>query len=137
MPRSLSRTICREGLSDTTRAATRFSESLRSGEWGPFWPNGPEYEAHPDAAIRASRSATPLAAATATVPLTLDAMTHRVPRKDAPPIELSSNSSHAGEPLGQQVIHDGPQVLRAMRCVRLNRSHSHSHSLLVVDLLAL
>jgi hypothetical protein len=31
-------------------------------------------------------------------------------RQDASLVQLSSDSSHAGEALGSQIIHDGPQV---------------------------
>jgi hypothetical protein len=53
-------------------------------------------------------------------------------RKDASLIQLSGNSTHSGEPLGPQVIHNGPQVRRATRCVCPNCCHG----LLVADLLA-
>jgi hypothetical protein len=52
--------------------------------------------------------------------------------QNAPLVQLSGNSTHAGEPLSLQLIHDGPQVRRALLCVRLDRSHG----LLVADLLA-
>ena len=53
-------------------------------------------------------------------------------RQDTPLVELSSDSPHAGEPLGPQVVHDGPQVCRAVLRVRLDGSHC----LLVANLLA-
>ena len=52
--------------------------------------------------------------------------------QDAPLVQLSGDSPHAGEPLRPQVIHDGPQVGCAVLRVRTDGSHS----LLVADLLA-
>lgn len=40
-------------------------------------------------------------------------------RQNAPFVQLSGDSPHAGDPLGAQVIHDGPQVRRTMLCVCL------------------
>ena len=51
--------------------------------------------------------------------------------QDAPLVQLSGDSPHAGETLGPQVIHDGPQVCGAVLRVRSDCSHG----LLVADLL--
>jgi hypothetical protein len=54
------------------------------------------------------------------------AMPRATTRQDAPLVELSGDGPHAGEPLGAQVIDDGPQVCRSL--IR------DSHSLLIADL---
>jgi hypothetical protein len=54
-------------------------------------------------------------------------------RQDAPLVELSGDSPHAGEPLRPQVSPHSAQVGRAVLCVRL----VGSHGLLVADLFAL
>jgi hypothetical protein len=53
-------------------------------------------------------------------------------REDGTLVQLSRDSPNAGEPLGPQVIHDGPQVCRALLRVCLHRSDR----LLVANLLA-
>ena len=44
--------------------------------------------------------------------------------QDAPLVQLRRDGPHAGEPLGPQAIHDGPQVRRTLLCVRPYCSHS-------------
>jgi hypothetical protein len=53
-------------------------------------------------------------------------------RQDASFVQLSGDSAHAGEPLGSQVIYDGPQVRRTVLRVRPDCHNG----LLVADLLA-
>jgi hypothetical protein len=53
-------------------------------------------------------------------------------RENATLVQLSSDSAHASEPLGSQVIHNGPQVRRTVLRVRLDCSDG----LLVAHLLS-
>jgi hypothetical protein len=52
--------------------------------------------------------------------------------QDATLVPLSGDGANAGEPLGSQVIYNGPQVRRTLLCVHFDGSYG----LLVADLLA-
>ncbi len=53
-------------------------------------------------------------------------------RQDAPLVQFRGDAPNTGDPLGAQVIHDGPQVLGMLLCVDPDRCYR----LLVADLLA-
>jgi hypothetical protein len=53
-------------------------------------------------------------------------------RQDAPLVQFGGDCAHAGDPLGAQVIHEGPQVGSTLLRVRLDSSHG----LLVADVRA-